>query len=174
MVLGEGTIADDPCEAIEVSYKEGVTDEFIIPTVLTENGKPLAVVGADDSVIFFNFRPDRAREITRTFADPDFTGFSRKKGFFPLFFVCMTVYDISFSGFECIHFAYLPENLDNTFGETISKLGLKQLRIAETEKYAHVTFFFNGGMEAVYPGEDRALIPSPKVATYDLKPEMSA
>ncbi|MFA6735361.1 MAG: 2,3-bisphosphoglycerate-independent phosphoglycerate mutase [Saccharofermentanales bacterium] len=174
MVLGEGVRVTDPCEAVKASYDEGVTDEFIIPAVVAHDGAPVATICPGDSVIFFNFRPDRAREITRTFVDPEFSGFERKNGFFPLMYVCMTVYDKTFNEFDSIKFAYLPENLDNTFGETISKLGLKQLRIAETEKYAHVTFFFNGGLEAVYPGEDRALIPSPKVATYDLKPEMSA
>lgn len=130
-----------------------------------------AQIGAGDSVVFFNFRPDRAREITRTFVDPAFKGFERKKGFFPLTYVCMTQYDATMPNVEV---AFKPESLTNTFGEYISKLGMKQLRIAETEKYAHVTFFFNGGVEEPYPGEDRALIPSPKVATYDLQPEMSA
>ncbi len=174
MVLGEGVPVEDPCDAIRSSYDAGVTDEFIVPSVVIEDGIPVGEINAGDSVIFFNFRPDRAREITRTLTDPGFTGFERKKGFFPLLFVCMTVYDKTFADFDGIRFAYLPEDLTNTFGETISKLGLRQLRIAETEKYAHVTFFFNGGLESVYPGEDRALIPSPKVATYDLKPEMSA
>jgi len=174
MVLGKGVLAKDACEAVKQSYADGVTDEFVLPTVITRNGKPTATIQANDSVIFFNFRPDRAREITRAFMDPDFTGFERPKGFFPLFYVCMTQYDITFAKFKGLHFAYLPENLNNTFGEVISRHGLTQLRIAETEKYAHVTFFFNGGTEKEYPGEDRALIPSPKVATYDLKPAMSA
>ena len=174
MVLGQGEIADDPVAVVRASYEAGVTDEFIVPTVLTDGGRPVATISSGDSVIFFNFRPDRAREITRTFVDPAFDGFERAAGFFPLRFICMTQYDKSFADFEAIRFAYLPENLDNTFGETVSRNGLTQLRIAETEKYAHVTFFFNGGLEEVYPGEDRALIPSPKVATYDLKPEMSA
>ena len=126
---------------------------------------------ADDSVIFFNFRPDRAREITRTLVDPDFTGFERKKGFFPLTYVCMTQYDATMPNVDV---AFKPESLTNTFGEYISNKGLTQLRIAETEKYAHVTFFFNGGVEKQYPGEDRILVKSPKVATYDLQPEMSA
>lgn len=174
MVLGTGVFAADACEAVQKSYDAKVMDEFILPTVIVENSKPIATICSNDSVIFFNFRPDRAREITRTFMDPDFNGFERAKGFFPLYFVCMTQYDITFEKFKGVHFAYLPENLDRTFGEVVSENGLTQLRIAETEKYAHVTFFFNGGVEKEYPGEDRALVSSPKVATYDLKPEMSA
>jgi len=174
MVMGIGDMAEDACEAVKLSYEKKIMDEFIIPTVITEKGKAIATINENDSVIFFNFRPDRAREITRTFTDPNFSGFEREKGYFNLFFVCMTQYDKTFLDFPNVHFAYLPENLDNTFGEVVSKKGLKQLRIAETEKYAHVTFFFNGGLEKEYPGEDRALIPSPKVATYDMKPEMSA
>lgn len=153
--------------AMKASYENGVTDEFVVPAVI-EGGAPIQ---ANDSVIFFNFRPDRAREITRTLVDDDFTGFVRKKGRFPLYFVCMTQYDATMPNVDV---AFKPQSLTNTFGEYISKNGLKQLRIAETEKYAHVTFFFNGGVEATFPGEDRALINSPKVATYDLKPEMSA
>ena len=118
-----------------------------------------------------NFRPDRAREITRAFVDPEFNGFEREQGFLPIHYVCMTQYDATMPNVEV---AFKPQSLKNTFGEYISDLGLTQLRIAETEKYAHVTFFFNGGVEKEYPGEDRALIPSPKVATYDLQPEMSA
>ncbi|MCX7745452.1 MAG: 2,3-bisphosphoglycerate-independent phosphoglycerate mutase [Clostridia bacterium] len=171
MVLGKGLTSDDAVKATEESYKREELDEFVKPTVITEGGKPVATIGANDSVIFFNFRPDRAREITRTFIDEEFNGFEREKGYFPLFFVCMTQYDKTFKN---VVVAFKPESLTNTFGEYISQLGYKQLRIAETEKYAHVTFFFNGGVETVYPGEDRALIPSPKVATYDLKPEMSA
>ena len=174
MVLGEGNSATNPCEAVRKSYADGVMDEFILPTVIQEGGRPVSMIGADDSIIFFNFRPDRAREITRAFVDPDFTGFDRPKGISPLYFVCMTQYDATFAKFEGIHFAYLPEDLTHTFGDVISANGLTQLRIAETEKYAHVTFFFNGGVEKEYPGEDRAMVPSPKVATYDLKPEMSA
>lgn len=174
MVLGQGNNASDAVQAVKASYDNEVMDEFVLPTVITKDGKPLSCIDAKDSVIFFNFRPDRAREITRVFMDPNFNGFERAKGFFPLNFVCMTQYDITFLDFPGISFAYLPENLDNTFGEVISRNGLTQLRIAETEKYAHVTFFFNGGVETEYPGEDRALISSPKVATYDLKPEMSA
>ena len=149
------------------SYDNGVTDEFIVPTVVTEG----ATIGENDSVICFNFRPDRAREITRTFVDADFDGFERKNGFFPLCYVCMTQYDAKMPNVDV---AFKPESLTNTFGEYIADKGLSQLRIAETEKYAHVTFFFNGGVEAPYKNEDRALIASPKVATYDLQPEMSA
>lgn len=167
MVNGEGVKAPDPAAMMRQSYADGVTDEFIVPAVVTEG----AEVKSGDSVIFFNFRPDRARELTRTLVDPDFAGFERKKGFFPLTYICMTQYDATMPNVEV---AYAPQSLANTFGEYISKNGLTQLRIAETEKYAHVTFFFNGGVEAPHPGEDRALIPSPKVATYDLQPEMSA
>lgn len=174
LTLGLGERSENALDAIKKSYDNKIMDEFIIPTVITENGKPIASISENDSVIFYNFRPDRAREITRTLTDPEFKGFERKGGFINVYFVCMTQYDKTFLDFPNIHFAYLPENLDNTFGEVISKNGLKQLRIAETEKYAHVTFFFNGGMEKEYPGEDRALISSPKVATYDMKPEMSA
>ncbi len=171
MVLGEGLKAESAGSAVAESYKREEFDEFVKPTIITENDKPVATIGKNDSIIFFNFRPDRAREITRTFTDEDFSGFERKNGYFPLYFVCMTQYDKTIKNAVV---AFKPESLTNTFGEYISKLGYKQLRIAETEKYAHVTFFFNGGVETVYPGEDRALIPSPKVATYDLKPEMSA
>lgn len=171
MALGEGLKAQSAGQAVAESYERNELDEFVKPTVIIENGQPIATIGKDDSVIFFNFRPDRAREITRTFVDPGFTGFERGKGFFPLYYVCMTQYDKTMPD---VVVAYKPQSLSNTFGEYISRKGYTQLRIAETEKYAHVTFFFNGGVEAVYEGEDRALIPSPKVATYDLKPEMSA
>ncbi|MCI1982177.1 MAG: 2,3-bisphosphoglycerate-independent phosphoglycerate mutase [Oscillospiraceae bacterium] len=167
MVYGEGVTGSSPEKAVENSYQNKVTDEFVVPAVC-EKG---AEIQPGDSVIFFNFRPDRAREITRALVDPDFKGFERKKGFFPLHFVCMTQYDATMPNVDV---AFGPEKLKNTFAEYISGKGLKQLRIAETEKYAHVTFFFNGGVETVYPGEDRALIHSPKVATYDLQPEMSA
>ena len=167
MVNGEGVKAPNPVAMMRENYKNGVTDEFTVPAVVTEN----AAIRSGDSVIFFNFRPDRARELTRALVDPDFAGFRRKKGFFPLVYICMTQYDATMPNVEV---AYKPEDLTNTFGEYISKQGLTQLRIAETEKYAHVTFFFNGGVEAPYPGEDRVLIPSPKVATYDMQPEMSA
>ncbi|HBQ64776.1 MAG TPA: 2,3-bisphosphoglycerate-independent phosphoglycerate mutase, partial [Clostridiales bacterium] len=172
MTAGQGLKACTGSEAVEASYKRKEMDEFVVPTVITnDRGSPLATVSAGDAVIFFNFRPDRAREITRAFVDADFKGFDRSQGRIPVKFVCMTQYDKTIQNVEI---AFKPESLDNTFGETVSRHGLKQLRIAETEKYAHVTFFFNGGQEAVYPGEDRVLIPSPKVATYDLKPEMSA
>ena len=167
MVYGEGEQADCPLCAMQNSYDKEVTDEFVVPTVV----KGAEPISAGDSVIFYNFRPDRAREITRTLVDPDFTGFERKKGFFPLTYVCMTQYDATMPNVEV---AYKPESLVNTFGEYISNKGLTQLRIAETEKYAHVTFFFNGGVEKQYPGEDRILVKSPAVATYDLQPEMSA
>ena len=167
IVNGEGNKDPDPVAVMQKSYGAGVTDEFIVPTVVTEG----AGIKAGDSVIFFNFRPDRARELTRTLVDPDFAGFEREKGFFPLTYICMTQYDATMPNVEV---AYRPESLTNTLGEYLSRLGKTQLRIAETEKYAHVTFFFNGGVEAPYEGEDRVLIPSPKVATYDLQPEMSA
>ena len=167
IVNGEGNKDPDPVAVMQKSYGAGVTDEFIVPTVVTEG----AGIKAGDSVIFFNFRPDRARELTRALVDPDFAGFEREKGFFPLTYICMTQYDATMPNVEV---AYRPESLTNTLGEYLSRLGKTQLRIAETEKYAHVTFFFNGGVEAPYEGEDRVLIPSPKVATYDLQPEMSA
>lgn len=171
-VKGEGIKTNDPVKAIEESYQKvdadgkNITDEFIEPTVCLENeGR----IGKNDSVVFFNFRPDRAREITRTFVDPDFNGFERE--YFPVTYVCMTQYDATMPN---VSVAFKPQSLKNTMGEYLSSLGLKQLRIAETEKYAHVTFFFNGGVEAQYEGEDRILVNSPKVSTYDLKPEMSA
>ncbi len=167
MVYGEATYIPDPLDAVQGSYNKEVTDEFMTPVVCVKD----AEIQPNDTVIFMNFRPDRARQITRTLVDPDFDGFERKKGFFPLQFVCTTCYDASMPNVEV---AYPSEALKNVFGEYISKLGLTQLRIAETEKYAHVTFFFNGGVETVFPGEDRVLIPSPKVATYDMKPDMSA
>ena len=172
MTYGEGVYAADPVKAMQASYDADVTDEFVVPVVITENGAPVAKVEANDSVIFFNFRPDRAREITRAYLFDDFTGFERRNGCFPLTYVSMTQYDKAFE--DKLAVAFKPETLTNTLGEYVSAHGLTQLRIAETEKYAHVTFFFNGGVEAPNPGEDRALIPSPKVATYDLKPEMSA
>ncbi len=170
MVKGEGNKDTSAVNAVKKSYNDGVTDEFIVPTVITDDsGNPLGKISENDSVVFFNFRPDRAREITRTIVDTEFSGFERD--FFGTYFVCMTQYDASMPN---VNVAFKPQSLINTFGEYISKTGLRQLRIAETEKYAHVTFFFNGGVESVYDGEDRALINSPKVATYDLQPEMSA
>lgn len=171
IALGIGEKANSAGEAIANSYSNNVVDEFVLPTVIQDKGTPVATLNPNDSVIMFNFRPDRGREITRSFVDPEFEGFERQKGFFPLHYVCMTQYDAAMPN---VQVAYLPQTLSNTLGEYISSLGLKQLRIAETEKYAHVTFFFNGGVETPYPGEERILIPSPKVATYDLQPEMSA
>ena len=167
MVYGEGVNETEPVQAIKNSYDNKVTDEFMLPTVIDKDG----VIKPDDSVIFFNFRPDRARQITRSLVDPEFSGFERRNGFFPLHFVCMAQYDASMPN---VSVAYPPERLEMTFGEYMSKLGKKQLRIAETQKYAHVTFFFNGGEEKQYDGEDRILIKSPDVPTFDLKPEMSA
>ena len=167
MVYGEGNQNADPVDAAATSYVNDITDEFIVPTVCTEG----ATIKTNDSVIFFNFRPDRAREITRTLVDDDFNGFTRRNGRIPVYFVCMTQYDATMPN---VDIAFKPQSLTNTFGQYISDKGLTQLRIAETEKYAHVTFFFNGGVETSFPGEDRALINSPKVATYDLQPEMSA
>lgn len=172
MVYGEGVKSASAADAMQNSYDAGVTDEFVVPVVITKNDAPVASIKANDSVIFFNFRPDRAREITRSLLFDDFDGFERKYGRFPLKYVAMTQYDVAFN--DKLEVAFKPENLSNMFGEYIADAGKTQLRIAETEKYAHVTFFFNGGVEAPNPGEDRALIPSPKVATYDLQPEMSA
>ncbi|NMA07814.1 MAG: 2,3-bisphosphoglycerate-independent phosphoglycerate mutase [Clostridiales bacterium] len=166
LVYGEGVKNPDPVAAIEASYAEGVTDEFIKPIVCTDT-----VIKKDDSVIFFNFRPDRARELTRAFVDDAFDGFPRRYGRFPLYYVCMTQYDATMPNVEI---AYKPQELHTPFGEVVANAGMKQLRIAEYTKYAHVTFFFNGGCETVYPGEDRVLIDSPNVVTYDLQPEMSA
>ena len=164
---GEGDFEADAAEAVQKSYDAGVTDEFVVPVVCAKN----AQVRDNDSIIFFNFRPDRAREIARCFVDEDFADIQRRTGFLSVDFVCTTEYDATLPN---VTVAYPHQKLVNTFGEYISKLGLTQLRIAETEKYAHVTFFFNGGVEEVFTGEDRCLIPSPKVATYDLQPEMSA
>jgi len=170
LTLGIGNTAGSAIEIINKSYSKNVTDEFVIPSVIINNGKPVATVDDNDSIIFFNFRPDRARELTRAFVDEEFDGFKREKRV-KTYYVCMTEYDKTI---ENVKVVYKPQNYKNTLGEYISSLGMKQLRIAETEKYAHVTFFFNGGVEKPNEGEDRILIPSPKVATYDLKPEMSA
>lgn len=167
LMYGEGEKANDAISIVKNSYENNITDEFIIPTITND----FTIIKPNDSFIFFNFRPDRAREITRVFVDEDFNSFERKRGLIPLHFVCMTQYDVNMPKVEV---AFTPQTLANTFGEYISSLGKTQLRIAETEKYAHITFFFNGGIEKPYQGEDRVLIPSPKVATYDLKPEMSA
>ena len=170
LVRGEGVLAKDPIQAIEESYQQEIFDEFVVPTVITDaNDQPLAKIESGDSVIFFNFRPDRARQLTRAIVDDKFDGFKTDK--LDIDFVCMTEYDDTMPN---VKIAFKPEELTNTFGEVVSNLGKKQLRIAETEKYAHVTFFFNGGREEPYPGEDRILVNSPKVATYDLQPEMSA
>ena len=170
LVNGEGHRFASATVAIENSYQKEIFDEFVKPSVICKNDEPIATIGENDSVIFFNFRPDRAREITRTIVDPDFDGFERK--YFKTYFVTFTNYDETLLPY--VHIAFKKEEIKNTLGEYISKLGLTQLRIAETEKYAHVTFFFNGGEEKQYEGEDRILIPSPKVETYDMKPEMSA
>ena len=165
MVYGEGVHNADPVDAVVRSYANGVTDEFVEPVVCDSEG----TIGDNDSVIFFNFRPDRAREITRAIVDPEFDGFQRE--FFPTTYVCNTEYDASMPN---VLVAWPRVAVKNGLGEYLSSMGMTQLRIAETEKYAHVTFFFNGGVEKQYPGEDRVLVPSPKVATYDLQPEMSA
>ncbi len=167
MVFAKGAKDDCAVSAVRKSYDNGKTDEFVEPVVIGD----YAGLSENDSVVFINFRPDRAREITRTFVDEKFDGFDRGEGFKKVFFVCMTQYDANMPN---VRIAFAPEELKNTFGEYISTLGAKQLRIAETEKYAHVTFFFNGGVEKLYEGEDRILVNSPKVATYDLQPEMSA
>ena len=173
LVYGEGVVTDDAAAAVRKSYtkkdEDGkfITDEFVLPTVIEGTER----VKSGDSLVFFNFRPDRAREITRTFVDPDFTGFERKGGKLDLYYVCMTQYDASMPNVDV---AFRPQTLENTLGEYLAKNGLTQLRIAETEKYAHVTFFFNGGREVEFSGEDRILVSSPKVATYDMQPEMSA
>ena len=165
MVYGEGVQNSDPVSAVEKSYEAGVTDEFVEPVVCDREG----TISDGDSVIFFNYRPDRAREITRALVDPAFDGFQRE--FFPTTYVCNTEYDATMPN---VLVAWPRVLVQNGLGEYLSSLGLTQLRIAETEKYAHVTFFFNGGVEKQYPGEDRVLVASPKVATYDLQPEMSA
>ena len=165
MVYGEGIQNPDPVDAVAQSYAAGVTDEFMEPVVCDPSG----TISDNDSVIFFNFRPDRAREITRAIVDPDFDGFQRE--FFPTTYICNTEYDAAMPN---VTVAWPRIRVNNGLGEYLSSLGLTQLRIAETEKYAHVTFFFNGGVEKQYPGEDRVLVASPKVATYDLQPEMSA
>ncbi len=173
LVYGEGVQTDDAASEVRASYtrkdEEGkfITDEFVLPTVVSGTER----IKSGDSVIFFNFRPDRAREITRTLVDDAFTGFERRGGRPDVYYVCMTQYDASMPNVEV---AFKPESLNNTLGEYLAAKGMTQLRIAETEKYAHVTFFFNGGREVMFDGEDRILVASPKVATYDLKPEMSA
>ena len=170
MCFGEGNKSESALEAVTNSYDEDVTDEFVEPTVIVENDSPIANVATDDSVIFFNFRADRARQLTRALNDVDFNGFARKEGYPKVELVCMTEYDETIDA----PVAFPPAELDKILSEILAENDKKQLRIAETEKYAHVTFFFNGGKEKAYQGEDREIIPSPKVATYDLKPEMSA
>ncbi len=170
LTLGAGIPAADPDAALQASYDEGVTDEFVKPIVCYDGDEPVRRVESGDAVIFFNFRPDRAREISRAFLDPDFAGFERRQ-LTDLVYVFFTDYDPTIPNHLV---AYGKESFHNTLGEYASSLGLKQLRLAETEKYAHVTFFFNSGIEKPYEGEDRILVPSPKVATYDLQPEMSA
>ena len=170
MVNGKGNRAENPVEAIEKSYEQEVTDEFVVPTVIVKDGEPVGKVKDGDSVIFFNFRPDRAREITRAFCADVFDGFPREKRIHTTY-VCFTEYDVTIPNKSV---AFPKTKLENTLGEYLAKCGLKQARIAETEKYAHVTFFFNGGVEEPNEGEERILVHSPKVATYDLQPEMSA
>ncbi len=169
MVLSKGEENSSAIGAVKNAFHDNKTDEFVLPTVIKDNGKAVASISDNDSVIFFNFRPDRAREITRAINDREFLGFERKT--LNLNYVCMTQYDITMKD---VQVAYTSESYNNTLGQYVSNMGKNQLRIAETEKYAHVTFFFNGGVEAPNANEDRALIPSPKVATYDLQPEMSA
>ena len=171
MVLGKGETASTGVEAIQQSYEAGKNDEFVEPTVVMENGKPVATIKENDSIIFFNFRPDRAREITRAFCDDKFDGFKREKGRFPLTYVCFSEYDVTI---ENKIVAFHKVSVENTFGEFLAANHKTQLRLAETEKYAHVTFFFNGGVEVPNEGEERILVKSPKVTTYDLQPEMSA
>jgi 2,3-bisphosphoglycerate-independent phosphoglycerate mutase len=169
MVLGEGVVAEDPVEAVRRSYAQDVTDEFVVPIVIHEGGRPVATLQDGDSALFFNFRADRARQLTSALASPAFDGFVRPV--VPkLHLVCMTEYDKNFG----LPVAFPPEPLRNIVADVLSAAGVRNLRIAETEKYAHVTYFFNGGVEKPWPGEDRILVPSAKVATYDLKPEMSA
>ncbi len=171
MVYGDGVQAKDPVQAVKASYESGVTDEFILPvTIVDEPDQPVGLIGQDDAIIMFNFRPDRAKQISTVFCNADFDGFDRGEKFPQTYYVSMTHYSDSIP----THIAFLPTNLDDTFGEVVAKAGLRQLRIAETEKFPHVTSFFSGGREATFDGEERILIPSPKVATYDLKPEMSA
>jgi 2,3-bisphosphoglycerate-independent phosphoglycerate mutase len=169
MVDGVGETATSAEEAMQKSYANGKNDEFVIPTVIVKDNKPIGTICENDSIIFFNFRPDRARQITRALVCDEFVGFNRPC--IKTFFVCLTEYDITIKN---VNIAFKAQSLSNTLGEYLSKKGKTQLRAAETEKYAHVTFFFNGGVEEPNNGEERLLIPSPKVATYDLQPEMSS
>lgn len=172
MVYADAPAYRDPIQAVKESYEKSIMDEFVMPTVIVgDDDKPVAKIESGDSIIFYNFRPDRAIQISQAFTNEDFRGFDRGEGRpRDLHFVCLTHFSETVNGYV----AYKPSNLDNTLGEVLSQHGLKQLRIAETEKYPHVTFFFSGGREQEFPGETRILIPSPKVATYDLQPEMSA
>ncbi len=169
LVNGIGEKSTSATKAIEDSYQKEIFDEFVLPTVICNGDEPVATIGKNDSVIFYNFRPDRAREITRSLVDKEFKGFERT--YFPLHYVCFTNYDETI---QDVYIVFKKDEIRNTFGEIVANKGLTQLRIAETEKYAHVTFFFNGGEEKQYKGEDRILVPSPKVETYDMQPEMSA
>ena len=171
LVYGEGETSESVSECMDNTYAADVNDEFVVPTVIHENGSPVATIKPMDSVIFYNFRPDRARELTRSFCMSEFSEFERRNGFLPLTYVCFTEYDVTIPQKSV---AFKSQSLSNTFGEYVASQGLKQLRLAETEKYAHVTFFFNGGVETPYSGEERILVPSPKVDTYDHQPEMSA
>lgn len=171
MVLGEGPKAISAIAAVQSSYEEEAYDEFVLPTVIMEEGQPTAMISPNDSIICFNYRPDRARQITRVFCDEAFDGFERAKGFMPLAYVCFTEYDLTIPNKTVV---FHKTEITDTLGEILANKGLKQLRLAETEKYAHVTFFFNGGVEKPNDGEERLLVPSPKVATYDLQPEMNA
>jgi len=171
LTQGTGPTATSAQSCMEATYAANVTDEFVIPTVITADGQPTATIQPNDSVIFYNFRPDRARQITRAFCDPAFDGFERPQGCFPLYYACFTDYDPTITS---KHVAFYAMSMDNTLGQYISGKGLTQLRLAEFTKYAHVTYFFNGGVEEPYPGEERILVPTSDVATFDLKPEMSA
>ena len=171
LTVGNGIHVSDPVKAVRDSYEDGVTDEFVLPINVCEGDNPVGLIKEGDSIIFYNFRPDRAREITRAFSESEFSGFERKTGFLNPYYVCFTRYDATFTN---VRIAFKPQSLKNTLGEYLADKGYTQLRIAETEKYAHVTFFFNGGVEAPNKNEYRDLIPSPKVATYDLQPQMSA
>lgn len=171
LVAGKGRPASNSLAGLEAAYAAGETDEFVQPTVIVgPDGEPVGKVRPGDAVIFFNFRADRARQLTLAFVEKDFSQFDRPGGFQDVYFACLTQYDVTIPA----PVAFAPQAIKNTLGEVLANYGYQQLRIAETEKYAHVTFFFNGGVEEPYPGEDRVLIPSPKVATYDLQPEMSA
>lgn len=170
LTKGIGETAGSAAECLAASYAANVTDEFVLPTIILDGGKPMATIRANDSVVFFNFRPDRAREITRAFCSPEFDGFERDR-LLPIYYACFTEYDVTIPN---KHVAFTAQSMNNVLGQYLSNNGKTQLRLAETEKYAHVTFFFNGGNEEAYAGEERVLVASPRVATYDLQPEMSA